>query len=504
MDVIAYILAKNYARSAIDDAIAHALPVIELSGSTSKLTQEQLDLIKGTDSGIIARDDFIFRYVKSEEPNLIYQASAQNPITKAITVKELEINSSTGNIVERTIIDPSAQQEHLESIDENLENVWIAIQDIIKKSVRFIISEDAETTPEGVTWVDKQGHTIVGTLEASEDNVGKVYLVPDTTSTGKSIYSEYVSADKEVAGEHVYRWEKIGDTDITIDNLGKLAYVDDATGEFVISTIDSLSYINGTANVSANYTPAGSVSSSFSGNQLTSTGHYTPEGSVSSSFTGNELTSTGATTAKGTVSRPTITVTPTTTTNKASKLKTAGSSDTGTAASYTQGNFSGGSFDQGTDVFVKPTLTTRLDTDDTLVIEFTQGSFTQGEDEFTPATHANDVFVQNVPTEVVLPTFDPVTLITDVTAALDADPVFTGQSVNISVKGTPSGSVSSGFTGSEATLSVKGTPSGSVSSSFTGTAATIESTGTSAGTIDITRTDKTIEVTVYPEEEEGN
>ena len=89
-------------------------------------------------------------------------------------------------------------------------------RDMINKRLTFVIAEDAATTPAGVTW-KKDGQTITGTLAASAANKNAIYMVPDATSTGKSIYAEYVVLNIGTEELPDLIWEKIGDTDIQID-----------------------------------------------------------------------------------------------------------------------------------------------------------------------------------------------------------------------------------------------------------------------------------------------
>jgi len=113
-------------------------------------------------------------------------------------------------------------------------------------------------------------------------------------------------------------WFALGDLNLSAD-FGALAFKDSATG-------------------SATYTPAGSVTGSFTGASMTSTGKYTPQGSVEltaatdasttvspaasgdatytpagtitgTKFTGTELTSTGSFQPTGTVAIDTSTAT---------------------------------------------------------------------------------------------------------------------------------------------------------------------------------------------------
>lgn len=303
--------------------------------------------------------------------------------------------------------------------------------------VSFTLCTDASNTPKDVTWEDGST-TITGTLVASSSTTGIFYLVPATTESGKDIYSEYVTVKKGSA----YSWEKIGTTDINLDDLGSLAYKDSASG---------------------NFTPAGTVSTpTFTGDSLTSTGSFTPDGTVSTpTFTGTEgnvsvsgtpagtiSVGTGSAnyTPAGTIAAPTITVTPESSTGYVASSATGGGTKTnGTAASCTL-----------------PTFTTSV-SDETLTISWTDGSFTP-----------------NTPTQVTLPSFTSKTIVTGITNASSSTPVFTGTGVDLHFTGstmsssgtfTPSGSVSQPtFTGTSGSVSVSGTPSGSVSQpTFAGT-----------------------------------
>lgn len=214
----------------------------------------------------------------------------------------------------------------------------------------------------------------------------------------------------------------IGGEDVTakkgnIVNYGAKEFIFNGTiwQEFGdLSALGELAYVD---TAEGDYTPAGTVSAqTFTGDALTSTGSFTPEGSVAApTFTGEEMTSTGTYTPTGTVSRPTITVTPT--------------EDTVYSI---------------TDVGTLPELTVTGE-----VLSFSAGT---------------------LPTKGAAQT-----VVASATAALDADPAFTGTQGNVSVAGTPTGTNSApAFTGTAGAVSVTGTPEGSVSqATFTGTAATI-------------------------------
>lgn len=206
-------------------------------------------------------------------------------------------------------------------------------------------------------------------------------------------------------------WQEFGD----LSGLGLLAFANTASGSF---------------------TPQGSVSGTFSGTSTTSTGKFTPSGSITgTSFTGASMTSTGTFTASGTVSKPTVT--PTTTTVNA--VATTGIATAVTGFNDSTNQVSGSS--------VTPVYITGV-TGETLQFSL-----------------ANPITQAAVTTESK----------TVLTAVDVAAPSFTGTTdQTVSVTGTTTGSVTNGtFTGTEDDITVSGTPSGSISASFTGTAGTV-------------------------------
>lgn len=314
-------------------------------------------------------------------------------------------------------------------------------REMASAGVTFTISTDASNTPKDVEWY-KGSTKITGTMVASASTKGIFYLVPASNQSGKDVYAEYIT----VLDGATYVWERVGTTDIDLSDLGDLAYKDSASG---------------------NFTPAGDVSQpTFSGNNLTSTGSFTPDGTVSKpTFTGTEGSvnvsgtpsgsigvGSGAAnyTPGGRVSAPTINVTPNTATKYVAGSATGGGTVTaGSPASCTL-----------------PVLSTSV-SDETLVINWTNGSFTP-----------------NTPTDVVLPSFTSQTIVSGIESATASEPSFTGDGVNLQFTGTtmsssgkftPAGSVSQPtFTGNEGSVSVSGTPSGTVSKpTFTGTQGTV-------------------------------
>lgn len=163
---------------------------------------------------------------------------------------------------------------------------------------RYTLSTDAATTPAGVQW--KSGTTtITGTLVASSETVGIFYLVPSMKSAegDKDIYDEYITIEKSAG---VYDWEKIGNTQIDIGNLGDLAFKSSVALDKKTDVVlgEATTFTNGTSNVS------------FSGG-------------TTASVIGANATFTVTQPTIGVTTEPTITVTPTTTNIKATASGTA-------------------------------------------------------------------------------------------------------------------------------------------------------------------------------------
>lgn len=258
------------------------------------------------------------------------------------------------------------------------------------------------------------------------------------------------------------KWEEFGD----MGSLGTLAYKNSASGTF---------------------TPAGSVSSTFSGTAGTYTGSFTPSGSVSSTFTGSKYNLSGSIAANG--------VSVSGNYDKATGVTVATAAPgSGQTATYTP---AGTVSKPG--VTVTPTTTT--------VTEVASvGSLPTRASVSSKFTVANEVLTIGDFYEITgvgsLPTTNNETVMTGATASLASTPSFTGtgvmitatpshtstavtsknsSAISVSVSATanssgsfqPGGTVSSSFTGTAGTVSVSGTPAGSVSSSFTGTAGTV-------------------------------
>jgi len=98
------------------------------------------------------------------------------------------------------------------------------IADLAAGSLAFVKSTAAADTPYGVTWNDGSSD-ITGTLVASADTKGKIYLVPTTTGSGKDIHAEYVTIVSGGTSQNpTFAWEKLGDTEMDFSSLGALAY----------------------------------------------------------------------------------------------------------------------------------------------------------------------------------------------------------------------------------------------------------------------------------------
>lgn len=230
----------------------------------------------------------------------------------------------------------------------------------------------------------------------------------------------------------------------------------------------------------ATYTPAGTVTQpTFSGSVTTSTGKFTPSGSVNLSNTNKTATvskassGTATYTPEGSVAAPTISV------------KTAGSTTTVNSI---------------TAVGTLPSFTTTV-ADENLTFGWSAGTL--------PTKGANTtVKTGDAAYQASAPTFTGTgaRLVTG-NISVPSSASFTGTEGDVSVSGTPAGTVSkptftgtgvrlvtgniavpntytATFTGTEGDVSVSGTPSGSVSQpTFTGTKAQLSGTTTAAGSV---------------------
>ena len=237
------------------------------------------------------------------------------------------------------------------------------------------------------------------------------------------------------------QWIEMGDLSV----LGALAYKDSASATYTpagtvsqptFSGSSSSVSITAQANASGNYTPAGSVSQpTFSGSSLTSTGKFTPSGSVGLTTTNTTSTVSKAEsgdttyTPEGSVSAPTISV------------STAGTTTTVNSI---------------TAVGTLPSLSATV-SDENLTLSWDAGT---------------------------LPTKGSNTTVKTGDASYTAStPTFTGTGARL-VTGNIAVPTSASFTGTEGDLSVSGTPAGTVSQpTFTGTSVQLAGSTTASGTV---------------------
>ena len=289
---------------------------------------------------------------------------------------------------------------------------------------------------------------------------------PVTPDNGNLVFydnKEYVFTGTWSSSTSTGAWEEFGD----MGDLGTLAYKSSASGSF---------------------TPAGSVSSTWTGTSTTFTGSYTPEGSISATFTGKKYNLSGSIAANG------VTVSGNYDKTTGMTVATSETIPSGSTATYTpKGNVS------KPDITVTPTTTTVTEVASVGTLP-TKASVSS---KFTVAnevlTIADFDYITGVGT---LPTTNNETVMTGASAALASTPSFTGtgvmitatpsttstamtaknaSAVSVPVTATenasgsfqPSGTISGSFTGTAKNVSVSGTPSGSVSSTFTGTAGTV-------------------------------
>ena len=112
------------------------------------------------------------------------------------------------------------------------------IEQIASAGIKFTIGWDGTSVPDvtkiplGVT-VTYSGEDYTGTLVASEATAPFINLVyRKTTIGGRKIYEEYITVTEgsgESGDPYTYFWELLGNTDISIDDLGALAFKDTVT-----------------------------------------------------------------------------------------------------------------------------------------------------------------------------------------------------------------------------------------------------------------------------------
>lgn len=289
-------------------------------------------------------------------------------------------------------------EDEIDSINNTITNINNTIDDIIDKNNE----QDAQIE-------DLDRRIVASTYEAGEG----IYFGQGVDHTNINVEDELLDEIHASTAKNIEQDGRLDDIEADAVYGVKVVTGDTKKIKIVGKTDDIKNVINGTVT----NTPSGSVSSSFTGDQMILTG--TPSGSVSSSgtFTGDQMTLSG--TPTGTVASSA---------SGTSVVLSAGTLPSKAADSYTASSCVYDGISE--------------------TIYFTPGSFSEG--AFSAGT------------------FPAVQSVTDPTITS----VFTGN--QSSFTGTPSGTVavSSSFTGDQ--MSLSGTPTGSVSSSFTGTEATTD------------------------------
>lgn len=313
------------------------------------------------------------------------------------------------------------------------------------------------------------GVTTTALTDGATTNPIKINNVDVTAKSGDIVMYgslEFVWADSD------NKWHEFGST----GSLKALAFKDSASGSYkpegtvskpTFTGSSSTVTITATANTSGNYQPAGTVSKpSFTGTSMTSTGAFTPAGSVA--FTNSNQTATvskassgtATYTPEGTVAAPTISV------------ATAGSTTT----------------------IKNPTSVTVAKT----VVAAAPGA-TAPSNNLTYYAVSGEVLslYQLGYTTGDSITTSNVTVKNGDAAYTASAPAFTGTGARL-VTGNISVPSSATFTGTEGDVSVTGTPSGSVSQpTFSGTKVQLAGTTTAAGSVSqptFTGTSKTVTV----------
>ena len=144
----------------------------------------------------------------------------------------LEEVASTGAAADVSIAD-AQNKITATNVEDALTELALAIS-ALQGSFNVIVSTNAATTPNGVTWTDGQT-TVTGTLSASADTFHKIYLVPNSGS-GQNSHSEYITTRTGSEGSYVYGWEKLGDIEVDLTGYVKTITVN---GKSYAVTTDS-------------------------------------------------------------------------------------------------------------------------------------------------------------------------------------------------------------------------------------------------------------------------
>jgi hypothetical protein len=179
---------------------------------------------------------------------------------------------------------------------------------------------------------------------AADTTMYKIYLIASETPGTSDSYTEYITVDKGASASPRYVWEKLG-TITTPDlseyaksaDLGDLAWKDTASGSVAVpKTYTTTTTTNTTESksVSVSGTTTGSVTLTKGTVDVkpnttgTAANKYTPAGSVTSNFTGTSSSGT----ISGTATAPTISVKTAGTTGKVTGITSVGSMPTYTVS----------------------------------------------------------------------------------------------------------------------------------------------------------------------------
>lgn len=346
----------------------------------------------------------------------------------------------------------------------------------------LVVSNSKEFVFDGTKWIELGDLSALGAL-AWKDSVSATYTPAGTVSkptfTGSSS-NVTITATDNTSGNYqpkgtVSQPTFTGSATTSTGNFTPAGSVSVSTN----ATSNKTATVSAAASGTTTYTPGGTVTQpTFSGSAMTSTGDFTPAGTIALSNTNQTATvsktsGTATYTPEGSVAAPTISV------------KTAGTTTTVNSI---------------TAVGTLPALTTTVANE----------NLTIGWDAGTLPTKGSNTTVKtgDAAYQATAPAFTGTgaRLVTG-NISVPSSATFTGTEAEVSVSGTPSGTVSqptfSGtavrlvtgnipvpstytatFTGTQGEVSVSGTPSGTVSQpTFTGTKTQLSGTTTAAGSV---------------------
>ena len=174
------------------------------------------------------------------------------------------------------------------SITENDSNVvtggavYTYVNNLLNNRWNYIVCTSAANTPKGVTWTNSLNTLITGTLTASADTEFKIYLVPHTHTANTDVYDEWIT----IKSGSTYSWEKIGNTDVDISGMiNKIAnHTYTPAG-----TVTKPSFTGSSLTITSKNTAAVTTGNQSASSVTISTGtgatNYTPAGTVSGKMT---------------------------------------------------------------------------------------------------------------------------------------------------------------------------------------------------------------------------